>query len=135
MIELKIKCCPFCGKDGKIERLDTYPDESGSFRVNCSKEHCSASISRWFVSKESAIRYWNTRLIPVKEEIVSTNCLRHEFLRLLTEDSDTNDRRKKEFNQAIFDKKEGWQVFNGTDLFMVMDRFNKAVKNLERTRK
>jgi hypothetical protein len=25
-------------------------------------------------------------------------------------------------NQAIFDKKEGWQVFNGTDLDMVMDK-------------
>lgn len=25
-------------------------------------------------------------------------------------------------NQAIFNKKEGWQVFNGTDLSMVMDK-------------
>ena len=25
-------------------------------------------------------------------------------------------------NQAIFDEKEGWQVFNGTDLSMVMDK-------------
>lgn len=31
-------------------------------------------------------------------------------------------------NQAIFDKKEGWQVFNGTDLEMVMDKVVKGLK-------
>ena len=31
-------------------------------------------------------------------------------------------------NQAIFDKKSDWQVFNGTDLDMVMDA---VVKGLE----
>ena len=27
-----------------------------------------------------------------------------------------------EDNQAIFDRKEGWQVYHGTDLDMVMDK-------------
>jgi hypothetical protein len=31
-------------------------------------------------------------------------------------------------NQAIFDRKEGWQVFNGTDLEMVMDSVIKGLK-------
>lgn len=58
--------------------------------------------------------------------------LRAEFLRLLTEDSETDDRRRKEFNQAIFDGERGFACFNGTDLSMVMEKFDKAVKNLGR---
>jgi len=57
--------------------------------------------------------------------------LRQLFLRYLTIDSDTKDMRRKEFNQAIFDAKEGWQIFNGTDLDMVMEKFDRAVKNLK----
>ena len=58
--------------------------------------------------------------------------LREEFLRLLTEDSETSDRRRKEYNQAIFDADRGFACFNGTDLSMVMDKFDQAVKNLGR---
>lgn len=54
--------------------------------------------------------------------------LRSEFLRFLTVDSETQDRRRKEFNQAIFDAEEGWAVFHGTDLDMVLDKFDKALK-------
>ena len=42
------------------------------------------------------------------------------------------DRRRKEFNQAIFNKERGFACFNGTDLDMVMDKFDKAVKSLGR---
>ena len=49
------------------------------------------------------------------------------FFKYLTEDSETQDARRKEFNQAIFDKDEGWQVFNGTDLEMVLEKFDRAV--------
>lgn len=56
--------------------------------------------------------------------------LRAEFLRLLTVDSETQDRRRKEYNQAIFNPEEGWAVFHGTDLDMVLDKFDKAVKNI-----
>ena len=54
--------------------------------------------------------------------------LRAIFLRLLTHDSDTLDRRSRDFNQAIFDAKSGWSVFNETDLGMVMDKFDRAVR-------
>jgi len=48
------------------------------------------------------------------------NFIKKKILKCLTEDFDGN--------QAIFNKKEGWQVFNGTDLEMVME---KVVKGLE----
>lgn len=54
--------------------------------------------------------------------------LRAKFLRLLTVDSKTQDARRKEFNQAIFNAEKGWAVFNGTDLSMVMGKFDKALK-------
>jgi hypothetical protein len=56
--------------------------------------------------------------------------LRDEFLRLLTVDGETKDRRRKDYNQAIFDPKDGWAVFNDTDLDMVLDKFDGAVKNI-----
>lgn len=60
--------------------------------------------------------------------------LRREFLRLLTEDSKTQDRRKKDYNQAIFASFEngGYAIFNGTDLQMVMDKFDKAIRLREK---
>jgi len=56
--------------------------------------------------------------------------LRAEFVRLLTEDSETTDQRRRDYNQAIFDAEQGWAVFTGTDLSMVMEKFDKAVKSL-----
>ena len=46
--------------------------------------------------------------------------IKEKILKCLTEDFQNN--------QAIFDKKEGWQVFNGTDLEMVMDKVVKGLK-------
>lgn len=54
--------------------------------------------------------------------------LRAMFLHLLTTDSATNDRRRKEFNQAIFNADEGWAIWSSTDLDMVMDKFDKACR-------
>jgi hypothetical protein len=48
------------------------------------------------------------------------NLIKKKILKCLTEDF--------KGNHAIFDKKGGWQVFNGTNLDMVMD---KIVKGLE----
>ena len=42
------------------------------------------------------------------------NLIKKKILKCLTEDFSNN--------QAIFDKKEGYQIFNGTDLYMVMDK-------------
>ena len=47
------------------------------------------------------------------------NLIKKKILKCLTEDFKNN--------QAIFDKKEGWQVFNGTDLDMVMDKVVKGI--------
>lgn len=58
--------------------------------------------------------------------------LRDEFLRLLTTDSETNDRRRREFNYAIFDPDQGYAIYHGTDLEMVMEKFDKALKNVKR---
>lgn len=60
--------------------------------------------------------------------------LRAEFLRLLTTDGDTQDRRRAGFNQAIFAPEEegGYAVYNHTTLDMVMLTFDKAVRSLGR---
>ena len=60
--------------------------------------------------------------------------LRQLFMKYLTEDSKTGDARRKEFNQAIFNKGEGWQVFQGTNLDMVMEKFDRAIKELKVTK-
>ncbi len=60
--------------------------------------------------------------------MMNTENLRAVFLAYLTVDSETHDARRREFNQAIFDAKTGRACFNGTDLDMVMGKFDKAVK-------
>ena len=56
--------------------------------------------------------------------------LRTAFLRFLTEDSETKDRRRRDFNQAIFNAEEGWAVWSSTDLDMVMEKFDKAARTV-----
>ena len=58
--------------------------------------------------------------------------LREEFVRLLTVDSETKDRRRREFNQAVFNAEQGWAIWSSTDLDMVMQKFDRAVRLLER---
>ena len=57
--------------------------------------------------------------------------LRELFLKYLTQDSLTQDARRKDFNQAIF-RGDGFgageQVFSRTNLDMVMDKFDKAIR-------
>ncbi len=51
-----------------------------------------------------------------------------KIFKCLTEDFDYGKRKdgkpseRRHLNQAIFNKKEGWQRYNGTDLNMVMDK-------------
>jgi hypothetical protein len=58
--------------------------------------------------------------------------LRAEFLRLLTEDGPTRDRRRKDYNQAIFSDAEhgGYSIWSSIDLDMVMEKFDRAMRNL-----
>ena len=58
-----------------------------------------------------------------------TDELRAEFVRLLTKDGPTDDHRRKDYNQAIFDS-DGWPIWTGTTLHMVMEKFDRAVKNV-----
>ena len=47
------------------------------------------------------------------------NLIKNKILKCLTEDF--------KGNQAIFNKEEGWAVFSGTDLTMVMDAVVKGL--------
>jgi hypothetical protein len=58
------------------------------------------------------------------------DALRREFLRLLTTDSETKDRRRRDYNQAIFNAEKGWAIWTSTDLDMVMDKFDAAVRSV-----
>jgi len=68
------------------------------------------------------------------DAVMDAEHLRDVFLHLLTVDGPTTDRRRREFNQAIFASEEagGWEVFCRTDLWMVMRAFDKAVKFVEK---
>lgn len=61
--------------------------------------------------------------------------LRAAFLKRLTVDSIHHDRCRKDFNQAIFDAEEGFACFNGTDLNMILDKFDAAVADITRSGK
>jgi hypothetical protein len=56
--------------------------------------------------------------------------LRNLFIKYLTQDSEIKDRRRKEFNQAIFDAEKGFANYCETDLDMVLEKFDKAVEKL-----
>lgn len=63
------------------------------------------------------------------------SALRDEFIRLLTVDSEHHDRRRKDFNQALFMSPDdplfpGNQAWTHIDFWMVMEKFDKAVKNV-----
>jgi hypothetical protein len=63
----------------------------------------------------------------VSDRVSDRELLRSMFLHLMTTDSATKDRRRKEFNQAIFHP-EGWAIWSSTDLDMVMEKFDKACR-------
>ena len=55
---------------------------------------------------------------------------REAFLRFLTVDGGTHDRRRKTYNQAIFapEAKGGRSVWSSTDLEMVLSKYDRATK-------
>ena len=62
--------------------------------------------------------------------------LRELFIRRMTEDSETTDRRSKDFNQAIFgyrDDGSTYQVWSDMDMDMVLKCFDDAIKDWRRT--
>lgn len=62
--------------------------------------------------------------------------LRELFIKYLTQDSESQDARRREFNQAIFidpsDVAGGEEVFDEIDLDMVLEKFDKAVEETYR---
>lgn len=56
--------------------------------------------------------------------------LREEFIKFLTVDSETSDARRREFNQAIFSGERGYAIWDRTDLSMVMQKFDRAVREI-----
>lgn len=62
--------------------------------------------------------------------------LRELFIRRMTEDSETTDRRSKDYNQAIFNYRENgdtYAVWCETDMDMVLKCFDNAIKDWRRT--
>lgn len=57
--------------------------------------------------------------------------LRIAFLDLLTCDSETTDARRRDYNQAIFNRELGYAIWTYTDLDMVMEKFDKAARAYE----
>ena len=55
------------------------------------------------------------------------------FIKRMTVDSESQDRRRKDYNQAIFfynDYSKEWQqVFNGTTMEMVLECFDNAIQD------
>jgi hypothetical protein len=66
--------------------------------------------------------------------IADTDELLAEFVRLLTTDSPQQDRRRRDFNQAVF-MENGKPVWTETTLDMIAGKYWKAVRNLERRSK
>lgn len=64
--------------------------------------------------------------------------LRLLFIKRMTEDSETQDRRRSDYNQAIFNyfddgSGDTFEVWNDTDMDMVLKCFDDAVKDWRRT--
>ena len=53
---------------------------------------------------------------------------REAFIQKLTVDSGSQDRRRRGFNQAIFDPKDGLACWTSTDLDMVMTAYDNATR-------
>lgn len=60
--------------------------------------------------------------------------LRTRFVELMTVDGDTTDRRRKGYNQAIFNPQSGTPIWVPTDgyLWMVLEKFDRAVKEVSK---
>ena len=67
------------------------------------------------------------------EEIMKFVDLRNQFIKRMTQDSPHHDRRRKDYNQAIFSYRDDgstYAVFCETDMDMVLQCFDDAVQDL-----
>ncbi len=56
--------------------------------------------------------------------------LRDEFIRLLTTDVG-KDKRRREYNQAIFNPHNGRPDWDNVHISMILEKFDKACRNIE----
>lgn len=67
------------------------------------------------------------------EQLIQLVYLRNLFIKRMTQDSPHHDRRRKDFNQAIFgyhDDGSTYAVWSDTDMDMVLRCFDDAVQDL-----
>lgn len=67
------------------------------------------------------------------EQLIQLVDLRNLFIKRMTQDSPHHDRRRKDFNQAIFGYKDDgstYAVWSDTDMDMVLRCFDDAVQDL-----
>lgn len=71
----------------------------------------------------------NEKLISLVQQVMWDE-LREEFITAMSVDNG-RDRRRKDFNQAIFDPETGHSIFTRTTMDMVVDKFDQAVRILK----
>lgn len=72
----------------------------------------------------------------IDRENKSVAALRELFIKRMTVDSESQDKRCKDYNQAIFGLKadgSSYPIWNYIDIDMVLQCFDNAVKDLRRT--
>ena len=90
----------------------------------------------YYVSKKNLLKLCpndnkkELKILCALKEVDILGEVRRLFIKYLTESSETQDARRKEFNQAIFDAKEGWACYSNTDLDMVIEKFDRAIAEL-----
>lgn len=76
----------------------------------------------------------NQQRIQIEKERV--DALRELFIKRMTVDSESQDKRRRDYNQAIFGLKadgSSYPIWNYIDIDMVLQCFDNAVKDLRRT--
>ena len=73
----------------------------------------------------------------ISESMDTLKDFRELFIKRMTVDSEIRDRRRKDYNQAIFYWNDYWkeycQVYNNTSMEMVLKCFDNAIKDYRRT--
>ena len=61
---MKIKPCPFCGKNNVSVDVVFPNDDGGGYGITCLEDNCMGSIFRhdgFYATEEGAIKAWNKR--------------------------------------------------------------------------
>lgn len=122
-----LRVCAWCGRAIALGSGVKYHPPTMAF--NAAEWFCD-----WTCEGALHNRRHTTEPTPTEGPAVTTTTAgethRQAFLRLLTEDGDTHDRRRKTYNQAIFapEAEGGQAVWSSTDLEMVLDTYDRASK-------